>query len=59
MTLHEQCAEALGWSVEEARSFSLQGLRELVRVVRPKLAEEISKQIAAGSVLVERRERRL
>lgn len=59
MTLHERIAEALGWSVEETRSYSLQALRELVWLPSPKLAYEITHQIALGSVLTERRERRL
>ena len=48
MTLHERIAQALGWSLEEAQSFSFQQLRELVRTVSPKLAHEISEAIRTG-----------
>lgn len=41
-TLHERIAAVLNWTVEEMRSFSLPALRDLVRPVSPKLAEEIT-----------------
>jgi hypothetical protein len=48
--LHERIAKALGWTVEEARSFSLPALREVVRPVSMKLAYEITLQIQFGSI---------
>jgi hypothetical protein len=48
--LHERIAEALGWTVDQARSFSLPALRELVRPVSMKLAYEITLQIQGGSI---------
>lgn len=48
-TLHERIAEALGWSVKDAQSFSLAALREMVRKEHPKLAHEISQVIQSGS----------
>lgn len=42
MNLHERIAQALGWTVEQAQSFSLVALRDLVRPVYPKLAHEIT-----------------
>jgi len=33
VSLHQRIAEALGWTVEQARSFSLPALRDLVRPV--------------------------
>jgi hypothetical protein len=46
--MHERIAEALGWTVEQARSFSLPALREIVRPVSMKLALEITLQIQGG-----------
>lgn len=40
--LHERIAVALGWTPEQAQSFSLPTLRELVRVVDVALAREIT-----------------
>jgi hypothetical protein len=48
--LHELIAKVLGWTVEEARSFSLPALREVVRPVSMKLAYEITLQIQFGSI---------
>jgi hypothetical protein len=48
--LHERIAKVLGWTVEEARSFSLPALREVVRPVSMKLAYEITLQIQFGSI---------
>lgn len=42
MNLHQRIAEALGWTEEEAKSFSLPTIRECVRPVNPKLAHEIT-----------------
>lgn len=44
-SLHARIAKALGWTVKEAQSFSLPALRDLVRPVSPKLAEEITLRI--------------
>lgn len=49
MSLHERIA--LEWPVENTQSFSLAALRDLVRPVSPKLADEISLVIASGSHL--------
>lgn len=46
--LHERAAKALGWSVKDAQSFSMQGLRELVRPVDPDLAREMDYVIQSG-----------
>jgi hypothetical protein len=40
--LHDRIAAALGWTPGQARSFSLNTLREVVRPVAPALADEIS-----------------
>lgn len=53
-SLHERIAEALGWTVEDTRSVSYQGLRELVRPVSQKLAAEITGQIHSGEYLSRR-----
>lgn len=52
MTLHERIAKALGWTVEQAQSFSLPALRDLVRPVSPKLAHEITLAINLGTVVL-------
>ncbi len=52
MTLHERIAEVLGWSVADARSFSLSALREMVRPVSPKLAHEITQTIHSSAYVV-------
>lgn len=46
--IHARVAVALGWTEEDAKSFSLPALREVVRPVSPKLANEISIIIARG-----------
>ncbi len=51
-TLHERIAQALGWTEEQAKSFSLPALREVVRPVDPKLAAEIGEVVQAGSHLL-------
>lgn len=43
--LHEQCAAALGWPLADTYTLSMQSLRELVRAVDARLAEEISRHI--------------
>lgn len=46
INLRARAAEALGWTITEAQSLSLQSLREAVRPVSPKLAHEITLAIA-------------
>lgn len=52
MDIHERIARALGWSLADVRSFSLPSLREIVRPVSPKLADEITRIIRTGEHLV-------
>ena len=40
--LHQRIANALGWTLDEVRQFSLPSLRALVRRTHPKLAREIT-----------------
>lgn len=54
MTLHERIAAALGWSLEDALSFSLPALRDIVRITHPKLAAEISAVLTAGTHVTRR-----
>jgi hypothetical protein len=49
MNLYERIAKALGWTIEQAQSFSLPALRDLVRPVSPELAYEISASMQHGS----------
>lgn len=49
MDLKERIAQALGWTVAETNSFSLQTLRELVRPMSPKLAHELEQAIQSGA----------
>jgi hypothetical protein len=49
--LHERAAKALGWSVRDAQSLSMQGLRELVRPVDPALAREMDYMIQSGAYI--------
>lgn len=51
-SLHERVANALGWTLAEAQSFSLQSLREVVRPVSAKLAHELNVAIRSGSYIV-------
>jgi len=51
--LHKRIAEAVGWTEEEAKSFSLPALREVVRPVDAKLAYEISVVMNSPSYVVE------
>ena len=46
--LHERIARALGWSVRDTQSMSLQSLCDLVRPVDPALAQEISHVVSGG-----------
>jgi len=56
--LHERIAKALGWSVKDTQSFSLQALRELLRTVSPKLVHEIDQAIRSGEIVKGARYRR-
>jgi hypothetical protein len=49
--LQERIAKELGWSLSEVQSFSYQSLRDLVRPVSQKLANELTLAIN-GSLLV-------
>lgn len=49
--LHERAAKILGWSAKDARSISMQGLRELVRPVDPDLAREMDYMIQSGAYI--------
>jgi hypothetical protein len=52
MSLHERIAIALGWSVRDTQSMSLQALRDIVRPVNAKLAHEIDTTIRSGEYLI-------
>ena len=54
-TLHERVAKALGWSVRDTQSMSLASLRDLVRPVSMKLANELSAQIQSGGHIKQRK----
>ncbi len=47
-SLHERAAEALGWSMKDVQSVSLQSLRDLVRPVDRRLADDITLVVASG-----------
>ena len=51
MSLHARIAAALGWTEEQAKGFSLQALRDLVRPVSPKLANELTEAIQGGGYI--------
>jgi hypothetical protein len=51
MTLHQRIAAALGWTEDQAKSFSLAALRDLVRPVNAKLAHELTQLIQSGGVI--------
>ena len=51
--LHDRVASALGWTPTEARSLSMQSLRDLVRPVNPDLANELSLAIQSGAYIGE------
>lgn len=51
-SLHARIARALGWSIAETQTMSLQSLRELVRPVDARLASEISEEIQSGRYLL-------
>lgn len=54
MNLHERIAKKLGWTVAEARSFSLPALRELLRPIpgSEKLVAEMTELIRSGRVIL-------
>ena len=56
--LHERAARALGWSVRDAQSLSMQSLRDLVRPVDPGLAREMDYVIQSGTYVRGSRARR-
>ncbi len=47
--LHDRIAKALGWSMRDAQSLSMQSLRDLVRPVDPDLAREMDYVIQSGA----------
>lgn len=47
--LHDRIAKALGWSVKDTQSMSMQSLRDLVRPVNPSLAQEMDYMIRSGA----------
>jgi hypothetical protein len=49
--IRSRIARALGWSEADARSLSLQALRDIVRPVDSGLAQEITDRVASGRVL--------
>ena len=51
-SIHERAAAALGWSVADTQSMSLQALREVVRPVNPALAAEIDREVQSGRYIV-------
>jgi hypothetical protein len=54
ITLHERIAQALSWPLRDVESLSLPSLRELVRPVDQRLAEEISESITYHQDLTQR-----
>lgn len=52
MSLHKRIANQLGWTLQDARSHTLQALRELVRPENPRLADEITFCIERGVCLI-------
>ena len=47
-SLHARVAAALNWPIEDAQAFSLQALRDLLRLVNPELAHEVGQAIAGA-----------
>lgn len=54
MSIHERIAAALGWTLRDVNSMSMQSLRELVRPVDPSLAADITQHITSGAYIVRR-----
>jgi len=50
--LRNRCERSLGWPPFASRGLSLQSLRELVRPVSAKLAEECTQAIRSGTYIV-------
>jgi hypothetical protein len=44
--LHARITKALNWPIEDAQAFSLQALRDLLRLVDPELSHEVGQAIA-------------
>jgi hypothetical protein len=53
-SLHDRAAKALGWTVEETQSMSLQSLREQVRFLDKSLADDITDAIESGRYITRR-----
>lgn len=49
--LHERAARALGWTVRDTQSLSMQSLRDLVRPADPDLAREMDYMIQSGAYI--------
>lgn len=47
--LHDRIAKAIGWSMKDVQSLSMQSLRDLVRPVDPDLAREMDYAIQSGA----------
>ena len=52
-SLHGRIAKALKWNLRDVQSMSLATLRDLIRPISPKLAEEISQGIQNSSHICE------
>ncbi len=52
MNLHARIAEALGWTEDQTKQFSLQALRDLLRPTSPKLVAELDSAIRTGGYIV-------
>jgi hypothetical protein len=50
--IRSRIASTLGWSEADARGFSLQTLRDLVRPADPALAREIDERVSSGRILL-------
>jgi hypothetical protein len=53
-TMKQRIAETLNWSIADANSLSFHSLRDLVRPLDPKLADEISDAIKTGAYITDR-----
>lgn len=51
--LRERIAKALGWTVEDTRSYSFYTLREIIRPVSPKLTHELDVMIRSGEYIID------
>lgn len=50
--MRERIASAIGWSIEDTRRMSLQGLRSVVEHVSQKLAAALTNEIRSGRVIL-------